>query len=140
MSPFKVAIVAGSKSDEEYVKLAEAELEEAGIPYDTHYLSAHRQPEEVAEFAKAAQDRGFSVIIALAGYAAALPGVLAAYTSLPVIGVPLDTSPLSGWDALLSIVQMPKGVPVAAMSVGKAGASNAARFCRRIKDIIDSAQ
>jgi phosphoribosylaminoimidazole carboxylase PurE protein len=140
MSLFKVAIVAGSKSDEEYVKLAEAELEEAGIPYDTHYLSAHRQPEEVAEFAKAAQERGFSAIIALAGYAAALPGVVAAYTSLPVIGVPLDTSPLSGWDALLSIVQMPKGVPVATMSVGKAGASNAARFCKRIKDISENIQ
>lgn len=136
MSPFKVAIIAGSKSDEEYVKLVEVELSESDIPFETHYLSAHRQPEEVSEFAKKAADKGFSAIIALAGYAAALPGVIAAYTALPVIGVPLDTSPLSGWDALLSVVQMPKGVPVATMSVGRAGATNAAKFCVRLKDVI----
>lgn len=134
MSRFKVAIVAGSKSDEEYVKLAQKELAAAGIESETFYLSAHRQPEEVAEFSRRAQENGFKVIIAMAGYAAALPGVVAAYTRLPVIGVPLDTSPLSGWDALLSVVQMPKGVPVATMSVGRAGAVNAALFCARLRD------
>lgn len=132
---FKVAVVAGSKNDADCVKLTEEELRAAGIEYETHYISAHRQPEEVAEFAKTAAANGFSVIIALAGYAAALPGVIAAYTLLPVIGVPLDTSPLSGWDSLLSIVQMPNGVPVATMSVGRAGARNAARFCQRLKEI-----
>jgi phosphoribosylaminoimidazole carboxylase PurE protein len=132
---FKVGIVAGSKSDEEFVKLAEEELAASGIDYQTYYLSAHRQPDEVAAFARGAADKGFKVIIAMAGYAAALPGVIAAYTTLPVIGVPLDTSPLGGWDALLSIVQMPKGVPVATMSVGRAGARNAARFCQRIKEM-----
>lgn len=132
---FKVAIVAGSKSDEAYVKLTEEELVAAGIEYETRYISAHRQPEETAEFAKTAAENGFKVIIALAGYAAALPGLIAAYTSLPVVAVPLDTSPLSGWDALLSTVQMPNGVPVAAMSVGRAGARNAARFCQRLKEI-----
>ncbi|MBA7610332.1 N5-carboxyaminoimidazole ribonucleotide mutase [subsurface metagenome] len=132
---FKVAVVAGSKNDADCVKLTEEELRAAGIEYETHYISAHRQPEEVAEFAKTAASNGFSVIIALAGYAAALPGVIAAYTLLPVIGVPLDTSPLSGWDSLLSIVQMPNGVPVATMSVGRAGARNAARFCQRLKEI-----
>jgi len=134
---FKVAIVAGSKSDEAYVKLAEEELVAAGIAYETHYLSAHRQPDETAEFAKNAAGKGLKAIIAMAGYAAALPGVVAAYTQLPVIGVPLDTSPLSGWDALLSIVQMPKGVPVATMSVGRAGARNAARFCQRLMQMCE---
>lgn len=134
---FKVAIVAGSKSDEAYAKLTEEELAAARIEYETRYISAHREPEEMAEFAKTAAEKGFSVIIALAGYAAALPGVIAAHTSLPVIGVPLDTSPLSGWDALLSIVQMPNGVPVATMSVGRAGARNAARFCQRLKQMCE---
>lgn len=134
---FRVAIVAGSKSDEAYVKLTEEELAAAGIEYETHYISAHRQPEETAEFAKTAAENGFKAIIALAGYAAALPGVIAANTSLPVIGVPLDISPLSGWDALLSMVQMPNGVPVATMSVGRAGARNAARFCQRLKEMCE---
>jgi len=133
---FKVAIVAGSKSDEEYVKLVEDELKELGIGFETRYLSAHRQPEETAKFAKDAQGNGFKAIIALAGFSAALPGVIASMTTLPVIGVPLDTSPLSGWDALLATVQMPKGVPVATMSVGKTGAVNAARFCARLKDLL----
>lgn len=137
MKPFKIAVIAGSKSDEEYVKLVEEELAAGGIEYETRYLSAHRQPDEVAEFSRKARESGFKAIIALAGYAAALPGVVASYTTLPVIGVPLDTSPLSGWDALLSIVQMPKGVPVATMSVGRAGARNAARFCLRLKDMCD---
>jgi phosphoribosylaminoimidazole carboxylase PurE protein len=132
---FKVAIVAGSRSDEAYVKLTEEELAAAGIEYETRYISAHRQPEETAEFAKTAAEKGFKAIIALAGYAAALPGVIASYTSLPVIGVPLDTSPLSGWDALLSMVQMPNSVPVATMSVGCAGARNAALFCQRLKEM-----
>ncbi len=134
---FKIAIVAGSKSDADYVKLAEEELTAVCLEYDVFYLSAHRQPDEVAEFSKTAKDKGYKVIIAMAGYAAALPGVVAAYTSLPVLGVPLDTSPLGGWDALLSIVQMPKGVPVATMSVGRAGPRNAARFCQRLSQICE---
>ncbi|MBD3286441.1 5-(carboxyamino)imidazole ribonucleotide mutase [candidate division WOR-3 bacterium] len=137
MNSLKVAIVAGSKSDADYVKLAEEELASQAVSYETFYLSAHRQPDEVAEFSRNAASSGFSVIIAMAGYAAALPGVVAAYTTLPVIGVPLDTSPLGGWDALLSIVQMPKGVPVATMSVGRAGARNAACFCKRIMGICE---
>jgi len=137
MEKFKVAIIAGSKSDADYVKLAEEELNSLGLAFEVHYLSAHRQPDKVAEFSRNAAANGFSVIIAMAGFAAALPGVVAAYTSLPVVGVPLDTSPLGGWDALLSIVQMPKGVPVATMSVGRAGPRNAARFCHRIKEICE---
>lgn len=124
----KVAIVMGSTSDQETMAAAEELLRYFGIEYETHILSAHRTPEATADFAKHAEERGLSAIIAGAGMAAHLPGVIASYTTLPVIGVPLAGSALNGVDALYSIVQMPKGVPVAAMSIGKAGAGNAAIF------------
>jgi phosphoribosylaminoimidazole carboxylase PurE protein len=96
------------------------------VPYEVKVLSAHRAPEDVAAFAKSAESRGIKVIIAGAGWAAHLAGAIAAHTILPVIGVPIDSSPLHGWDALLSTVQMPPGVPVATVSIGKGGAKNAA--------------
>jgi 5-(carboxyamino)imidazole ribonucleotide mutase len=127
----KVAIVMGSKSDVELVKPCMEVLEEFGVPYDVKILSAHRTPDEVAKFAEEAE-RKYAVIIACAGYSAHLPGVIASKTTLPVLGVPLDTSPLSGFDSLLSIVQMPSGVPVATFTVGKAGSKNAGIFAVQI--------
>jgi 5-(carboxyamino)imidazole ribonucleotide mutase len=103
-----------------------------GISYEVHVLSAHRTPDKVREFARTAQERGVEVIIAAAGGAAALPGVVAAYTTLPVIGVPLPSSPLQGLDALLAIAQMPPGVPVGCMAIGSWGARNAAYFAAAI--------
>jgi 5-(carboxyamino)imidazole ribonucleotide mutase len=127
-----VAIVMGSRSDEESMAGCGELLQRLGIPYEQHIMSAHRTPDRVAEFMRGAKDRGFEVIVAGAGGAAALPGVCAAYTSLPVLGVPLTSSPLGGVDALHSIVQMPPGVPVACMSVGSWGARNAAVFAAEI--------
>ena len=124
----KVAIVMGSTSDAEVMSTAEDILKYFGIEFEILVTSAHRTPEQTSEFAKAAEENGFSAIIAGAGMAAHLPGVIAAYTTLPVIGVPLGGSELNGVDALYSIVQMPKGVPVATMAIGKAGAGNAAVF------------
>ncbi|MDZ7370553.1 MAG: 5-(carboxyamino)imidazole ribonucleotide mutase [candidate division KSB1 bacterium] len=124
----KVAILMGSSSDAEIMSAAEEYLRFFGIEWTTHVLSAHRTPEETAAFAKRAEAEGYSAIIAGAGMAAHLPGVLAAYTTLPIIGVPLPGSALNGVDALYSIVQMPAGVPVATMAIGKAGARNAAIF------------
>lgn len=124
----KVAIVMGSTSDAEVMSTAEDILKYFGIEFEILVTSAHRTPEQTSEFAKAAEQNGFSAIIAGAGMAAHLPGVIAAYTTLPVIGVPLSGSALNGVDALYSIVQMPKGVPVATMAIGKAGAGNAAVF------------
>src|SRR3954462_8589848 len=119
-SQIAVAIIMGSKSDYNVMKDASDVLDKLGVGYDVRVLSAHRTPEEVAEFAKSARDCGFEVIIAGAGGAAHLPGMVAAYTELPVIGVPVAVGPLQGEDALLSIVQMPKGVPVATVSIGNA--------------------
>ena len=124
----KVAILMGSISDAEVMSAAVELLDYFGIENETHILSAHRTPEDTAKFAKAAEANGFSAIIAGAGMAAHLPGVVASYTTLPVIGVPLAGSALNGVDALYAIVQMPKGVPVATMTIGKAGAGNAAIF------------
>ncbi len=124
----KVAIVMGSASDQETMAAAEELLGYFGIEYETRILSAHRMPEATVDFAKHAETLGLSAIIAGAGMAAHLPGVIASYTTVPVIGVPLGGSALNGVDALYSIVQMPKGVPVATMAIGKAGASNAAIF------------
>ncbi len=135
---FKVAVVAGSKSDEKYVKIAEEVLKEKNISYETVFLSAHREPEKTRKFALEAEKKGFNLIIAIAGYSAHLPGFLASFSSLPVIGVPIPSSPLFGLDSLLSMVQMPKGVPVAVMSVGEAGAKNAALFAERVKALFDS--
>ncbi len=138
MEKFKVAVVAGSESDKEYITIVEEELKKEGIPYKSFILSAHRSPEKTMEFAKNAEKEGFKIIIALAGYAAHLPGFIASFSELPVIGVPIPSSPLKGIDSLLSMVQMPKGVPVAVMSIGKAGAKNASILVKRIKEIFEN--
>ncbi len=127
-----VAIVMGSKSDEEAVRPAAEILSRFGIEYEFSVLSAHRNPEGVREYGLSAQKRGIEVIIAAAGGAAHLPGVLASWTTLPVIGVPLASSELKGIDALCSVVQMPAGIPVACMAVGTAGAKNAAYLAAEI--------
>ena len=121
----QVAVIMGSKSDAEVMKGTTAVLDTLGITYEILTISAHRTPEKVRQFGLTARERGFEVIIAGAGYAAALPGVLAAWTDLPVIGVPLATSDLKGIDSLYAIVQMPAGIPVAAMTIGDTGAKNA---------------
>lgn len=128
----RVGIVMGSESDRSFMSETEALLGEFGIPCELHVMSAHRTPARVQEFAAGARDRGMQVMIAGAGGAAHLPGVIASWTTLPVIGVPLPTSDLSGLDALLAIVQMPAGVPVATVAVGKAGARNAAILAAQI--------
>jgi 5-(carboxyamino)imidazole ribonucleotide mutase len=121
----KIAILLGSKSDLPYLADVETLLGRFGIGHRVVVASAHRQPAKVAAFARGAEKEGYEVLVACAGFAAHLPGVVASLTTLPVIGVPLDTSPLRGEDALLSIVQMPGGIPVAAVTVGKAGVKNA---------------
>ena len=128
----KIAIIMGSQSDLETMSEAVNLLKEFGVSYEVRVLSAHRTPEEVAKFAKDARKNGIKVIIAGAGGAAALAGVIAAHTTLPVIGVPIETSSLNGLDSLLSTVQMPAGVPVASMAIGRAGAKNAAIFALEI--------
>ncbi len=127
-----VAVLMGSTSDEEAMAGCGQLLDRLAVPYEQHVMSAHRTPDRVAEFARGAQDRGVEVLIAGAGGAAALPGVVAAYTSLPVIGVPLASSELHGVDALHAIVMMPPGVPVATMAVGTWGARNSAVFAAQI--------
>lgn len=122
----KVAIVIGSKNDLDLIEGAKEILENFGVEYDVFVLSAHRTLDETITFAENAEKEGYEVIIAAAGMAAHLPGVIAAKTILPVIGVPLPTSDIKGMDALFSIVQMPTGVPVATMGIGKAGVKNAA--------------
>lgn len=128
----KIAIIVGSTSDLAVLESAKAYLEFFGIEHDIRVLSAHRQHDELVDYIKTAEKRGVEVIIACAGMAAHLPGVISAITSLPVIGVPLDASSLNGVDALLSIVQMPKGIPVGTMAVGKAGVVNAVVYAARI--------
>jgi 5-(carboxyamino)imidazole ribonucleotide mutase len=125
-----VSIVMGSESDKAVMQDAVGVLKEAGIACEVLVMSAHRSPDKVAKFAKGAKPRGIKVIIAGAGLAAALPGMIAAYTDLPVIGVPIATGTLGGLDALLSIAQMPKGVPVAAVGVNNA--KNAGLLALRI--------
>lgn len=127
-----VGIVLGSESDKDIMKAAEKVLSELKIAYELLVSSAHREPDKTREYAISAGKRGIKVIIAGAGYSAHLPGFIASLTPLPVIGVPLDTSPLKGLDSLLSIVQMPKGVPIGTMGIGKSGAHNAALFAARI--------
>jgi 5-(carboxyamino)imidazole ribonucleotide mutase len=133
MEPVLVGIVMGSESDREIMQKAVTELDERKIKYEINVLSAHRDPDKVAHYAKTAQSRGLKVLIGGAGKAAALPGVLAAYTNLPVIGVPIKTSDLGGLDSLLSIVQMPPGVPVACVAIN--GARNAAILAAKILDL-----
>ena len=120
-----VAIVMGSDSDLEIMREAGKALDNFGIPHEIDIMSAHRSPARTIEFARGAAARGLRVIIAGAGGAAHLAGVIAAETTLPVIGVPLAATPLAGFDSLLAIVQMPAGIPVATVAVGKAGATNA---------------
>jgi 5-(carboxyamino)imidazole ribonucleotide mutase len=127
-----VAVVMGSISDWSQMQAACILLDQLGISYDKHVVSAHRMPTEMLTFAQNAADDGYQIIIAGAGGAAHLPGMIAAATSLPVIGVPMKSSALSGMDSLLSIVQMPAGVPVATMAIGEAGAKNAAIMAGRI--------
>lgn len=131
MSEPWVSVVMGSKSDREVMKNCLALLNEFGIPYEVKVLSAHRMAEATSNYARELKSRGIKVVIAGAGGAAHLPGVVAAYTTLPIIGVPLSSS-LQGLDSLYSIVQMPSGVPVACMALGAAGAKNAAVLAAQI--------
>ena len=123
-----IGIVMGSTSDWETMKAAAKTLEDFGVPYEAKAMSAHRTPHAVAEWAEGAKKRGLKAIIAAAGGAAHLAGVVAAHTMLPVLGVPMPSKHLQGLDSLLSTVQMPKGIPVATFAIGEAGAANAALF------------
>jgi 5-(carboxyamino)imidazole ribonucleotide mutase len=127
-----VSVIIGSKTDEPLIKPALDTLEQLGIKYEFSIISAHRNPEKVREYALKAKEKGLEVIIAAAGAAAHLPGVIASWTTLPVIGVPLPTSELNGKDSLYSIVQMPSGVPVACVGIGSSGAKNAALLAAQI--------
>jgi len=133
-----VAVIMGSDSDIPVMEHAVRLLEEFEIPFEMKILSAHRTPDQAAEYAKGLAGRGVKVLIAGAGGAAHLAGAAAAQSSIPVIGVPIDSSPLNGMDSLLSTVQMPPGVPVATMAIGKGGAYNAAVFAVRILSLLDS--
>ncbi len=133
----QVAIVMGSRSDEPTMQGCTEVLEQMGISYEVRVLSAHRMPDRVREYARTARERGVQIFIAAAGGAAALPGVLASWSTLPVIGVPLATSELKGIDALYSIVQMPPGIPVATVSVGPWGARNAGFLVAQIIGLHD---
>ncbi len=121
-----VAVIMGSKSDWETMRHADEVLTSFGVAHECRVVSAHRTPEYMAEYARAAEERGIHVIIAAAGGAAHLPGMVAAHTTVPVLGVPIESHTLKGVDSLLSIVQMPRGVPVGTLAIGKAGAANAA--------------
>jgi 5-(carboxyamino)imidazole ribonucleotide mutase len=134
----KVAILIGSESDREVMNDSVKYLDFFGIESDLRVLSAHRNADKAVTFIKNASGNGFSLIIAGAGMAAHLPGVAAAHTQLPVLGVPLDASPLNGVDALYSMVQMPPGIPVGTVAIGKAGARNAAVLAARIIALNDS--
>jgi len=125
-APPLVAVIMGSKSDWETMRAADEVLTDFGVPHECRIISAHRTPELMAEYASEAETRGIEVIIAGAGGAAHLPGMTAAHTTLPVLGVPVESKALKGLDSLLSIVQMPGGVPVATLAIGSAGAKNAA--------------
>jgi 5-(carboxyamino)imidazole ribonucleotide mutase len=134
-----VGIVMGSSSDWETMKAAARMLEDFGVPYEAKAMSAHRTPHAVAEWASNAQKSGFKALIAAAGGAAHLAGVVAAHTTLPVLGVPMPSKHLQGLDSLLSTVQMPKGIPVATFAIGEAGAANAALFAVALLALSDKA-
>ena len=134
----KVAILLGSKNDLKYVESSEKYFKFFGIDFEVHILSAHRTPGKVAEFATSARENNYSVLIGAAGMAAHLAGALKAHSTLPVIGVPLPGGILDGLDSLLATLQMPKGVPVATMTVGKAGFINAAILCAEIFSLGDN--
>lgn len=133
----QVGVIMGSISDWETMKHACDMLEACQIPYEKEVMSAHRTPEDMLDYAKTARDRGLKVIIAGAGGAAHLPGMVAASTTLPVIGVPVKSQALNGLDSLLSIVQMPAGVPVATVAIGKAGSKNAGLLAAQILGVTD---
>ena len=133
----KVGIVMGSDSDLDVMTVAAKTLRKFDIPYEMTVASAHRSPQKAADYATSARQRGLRVIIAGAGHAAHLAGVLAAHTTLPVIGVPIDSSAFQGLDSLLSTVQMPPGIPVATVAVGKSGAKNAAILACQILAVSD---
>jgi 5-(carboxyamino)imidazole ribonucleotide mutase len=127
----------GSRSDWETMQAASAVLDELGVPHETRIVSAHRTPERLFEYGKTARERGLKAIIAGAGGAAHLPGMMASLTPLPVLGVPVKSAALKGIDSLLSIVQMPKGVPVATLAIGEAGAANAGLLAAAILALND---
>ena len=137
MAGGKVAIVMGSQSDWPTMKIYSEVLDELGVEHEARIVSAHRTPDRMSDFAKGAQGEGFDVIIAGAGGAAHLPGMIASMTHLPVLGVPVQSKALSGWDSLLSIVQMPAGIPVGTLAIGEAGAKNAALMAAAILAIGD---
>ena len=134
-----IGIVMGSANDWDVMKAAAKMLEEFGVPYEAKAMSAHRTPHEVAAWAEGAAARGMTAIIAAAGGAAHLAGVVAAHTTIPVLGVPMPSKHLQGLDSLLSTVQMPKGIPVATLAIGEAGAANAALFAVAILAVTDKA-
>src|SRR5258708_530283 len=131
MNPL-VGVIMGSRSDWETMQHTAQTLDALNIPYETRVISAHRTPDLLFEYAASAEERGLEVIIAGAGGAAHLPGVTAAKTAIPVLGVPMQSKPLNGMDSLLSIVQMPAGIPVGTLAIGRAGAVNAALFAAAI--------
>jgi 5-(carboxyamino)imidazole ribonucleotide mutase len=134
-----VGIIMGSQSDWETMRHASEALDRLAISHETRIVSAHRTPERLYEYARTARSRGLRVIIAGAGGAAHLPGMMAALTALPVLGVPIESKALKGMDSLLSIVQMPAGIPVATFAIGQAGAVNAALFAAAILGLSDAA-
>ena len=134
-----VGLIMGSKSDWETLKAAADTLDALGVPYEAKVVSAHRTPKRLYEYATRARERGLKVIIAGAGGAAHLPGMTASLTPLPVLGVPVKSKDLKGLDSLLSIVQMPKGVPVGTLAIGEAGAANAAILAASILALADAA-
>ncbi|MBV1903881.1 MAG: 5-(carboxyamino)imidazole ribonucleotide mutase [Marinosulfonomonas sp.] len=139
MADLKVGIIMGSQSDWSTMKEAALVLDDLGVPYETKIVSAHRTPDRLWDYGKSAVGRGLQVIIAGAGGAAHLPGMMASKTRVPVIGVPVQTKALSGVDSLYSIVQMPKGFPVATMAIGAAGAQNAGLMAAAILALQDDA-
>ena len=134
----KVVVCMGSQSDWETMQEAASSLESLGVPHEVRIISAHRTPDRLAEFARGAAADGIAVIIAGAGGAAHLPGMLAAHTTLPVLGVPVESKSLNGMDSLLSIVQMPGGVPVGTLAIGAAGARNAGLLAAQILALSDA--
>lgn len=132
-----VSVIMGSKSDLDTMRLSSEVLRELNIPHETKIISAHRTPEAMFNFARKAKEKGIKIIIAGAGGAAHLPGMVASLSELPVIGVPIKSSNLNGLDSLLSIVQMPKGVPVATVAIGQSGAENSALLAAKILSLSD---
>ena len=136
-SKHKVSIVMGSKSDYPTMKLCEDILKKLKVKYETNIVSAHRTPDRMFKFAKSAENNNISVIIAGAGGSAHLPGMIASLTTIPVIGVPVESKKLKGLDSLLSIVQMPKGIPVGTLAIGESGAFNAGLYAASIISVFD---